>query len=135
MYLRSFSILRREKREKFLFLIDSSSVPVSERERSLKKRALDLLEKGGSSYEEFFKRESERLFVRAVASIDGKSAGLHLPRAHFDAHRHSFLDPSPRLFTAAYLFLIDKDGNRRSLIRSEERRVGKECRSRWSPYH
>src|SRR2546427_12869448 len=23
----------------------------------------------------------------------------------------------------------------RSLIRSEERRVGKECRSRWSPYH
>ena len=23
----------------------------------------------------------------------------------------------------------------RSLVRSEERRVGKECRSRWSPYH
>ena len=23
----------------------------------------------------------------------------------------------------------------RSIIRSEERRVGKECRSRWSPYH
>ena len=23
----------------------------------------------------------------------------------------------------------------RLLIRSEERRVGKECRSRWSPYH
>ena len=22
-----------------------------------------------------------------------------------------------------------------SVIRSEERRVGKECRSRWSPYH
>ena len=28
------------------------------------------------------------------------------------------------------------NGNPRSLIdRSEERRVGKECRSRWSPYH
>ena len=27
-------------------------------------------------------------------------------------------------------------GNRqRNLCRSEERRVGKECRSRWSPYH
>src|SRR5436190_18498756 len=25
--------------------------------------------------------------------------------------------------------------NRKSLIRSEERRVGKECRSRWSPNH
>ena len=24
---------------------------------------------------------------------------------------------------------------RRSRLRSEERRVGKECRSRWSPYH
>ena len=25
--------------------------------------------------------------------------------------------------------------NSRLIIRSEERRVGKECRSRWSPYH
>src|SRR2546430_4675781 len=25
--------------------------------------------------------------------------------------------------------------NERDLARSEERRVGKECRSRWSPYH
>src|SRR2546422_6729202 len=28
-----------------------------------------------------------------------------------------------------------RSGDRRSLCRSEERRVGKECRSRWSPYH
>ena len=30
-----------------------------------------------------------------------------------------------------------KDNKRteRIIIRSEERRVGKECRSRWSPYH
>ena len=26
-------------------------------------------------------------------------------------------------------------GNLVAVIRSEERRVGKECRSRWSPYH
>ena len=26
-------------------------------------------------------------------------------------------------------------GDLYSLLRSEERRVGKECRSRWSPYH
>ena len=25
--------------------------------------------------------------------------------------------------------------NEQGLLRSEERRVGKECRSRWSPYH
>ena len=28
-----------------------------------------------------------------------------------------------------------KPGQRYRLCRSEERRVGKECRSRWSPYH
>ena len=30
------------------------------------------------------------------------------------------------------LFAFDKD---EAISRSEERRVGKECRSRWSPYH
>ena len=30
------------------------------------------------------------------------------------------------------LLLLEDD---RLLLRSEERRVGKECRSRWSPYH
>src|SRR6266540_1927475 len=35
--------------------------------------------------------------------------------------RHQRLDPSPRCLA--------------EFNRSEERRVGKECRSRWSPYH
>src|SRR5256885_2657611 len=35
-----------------------------------------------------------------------------------------------REITASNLVLIDIEGHR-----SEERRVGKECRSRWSPYH
>ena len=30
---------------------------------------------------------------------------------------------------------IDQDFKAKSKMRSEERRVGKECRSRWSPYH
>src|ERR1039458_2200075 len=30
---------------------------------------------------------------------------------------------------------VTKGSNRQSPMRSEERRVGKECRSRWSPYH
>ena len=28
-----------------------------------------------------------------------------------------------------------QDAAKKSSLRSEERRVGKECRSRWSPYH
>ena len=30
---------------------------------------------------------------------------------------------------------VDKSMSGKNIIRSEERRVGKECRSRWSPYH
>ena len=32
-------------------------------------------------------------------------------------------------------YLYDRYDEMRLLLRSEERRVGKECRSRWSPYH
>ena len=31
--------------------------------------------------------------------------------------------------------LLDIERKDKQVIRSEERRVGKECRSRWSPYH
>ena len=31
--------------------------------------------------------------------------------------------------------VVDTDKSRDVTTRSEERRVGKECRSRWSPYH
>ena len=30
---------------------------------------------------------------------------------------------------------LAEHGDRLAAVRSEERRVGKECRSRWSPYH
>src|SRR2546428_145428 len=33
----------------------------------------------------------------------------------------------------SYSYLVTNTGN--VTLRSEERRVGKECRSRWSPYH
>ena len=32
-------------------------------------------------------------------------------------------------------FAVCREASRRVTTRSEERRVGKECRSRWSPYH
>ena len=35
----------------------------------------------------------------------------------------------------SYDYLEELGKNKDSLWRSEERRVGKECRSRWSPYH
>src|SRR5256884_9574314 len=40
----------------------------------------------------------------------------------------AWLIPAPRVTIAALVLML-------ATIRSEERRVGKECRSRWSPYH
>ena len=39
------------------------------------------------------------------------------------------------LLSRAGNFLLDAEGRLLTQARSEERRVGKECRSRWSPYH
>src|SRR3989441_3161120 len=43
--------------------------------------------------------------------------------------------PSEVQAREAGLTFIKLDGNVGCCVRSEERRVGKECRSRWSPYH
>ena len=43
-----------------------------------------------------------------------------------------------RIIAAVLLAVIATDvkaQDKREMFRSEERRVGKECRSRWSPYH
>ena len=42
----------------------------------------------------------------------------------------SFFTLFPMLYGSDQVFRVGS-----SIIRSEERRVGKECRSRWSPYH
>ena len=40
------------------------------------------------------------------------------------------IEAADAMVKAANVTLIGKE-----VLRSEERRVGKECRSRWSPYH
>ena len=40
-----------------------------------------------------------------------------------------------KITNAMYLIASTKLRKARNDLRSEERRVGKECRSRWSPYH
>ena len=41
----------------------------------------------------------------------------------------AFLTLGDPMFFSTYIYVF------RLIVRSEERRVGKECRSRWSPYH
>src|SRR2546423_12219416 len=73
-----------------------------------------------------------------------------------DGHIYYFFPPGSSLLSLPYVALLNACGvsvanadgtyNQRGetiiqaslaalLMRSEERRVGKECRSRWSPYH
>ena len=64
-----------------------------------------------------------------VMAMDTVISVSELPRADYK----SFYNPFLFLFIFPnYFFLIL---NFFVVLRSEERRVGKECRSRWSPYH
>src|SRR2546429_5362635 len=54
------------------------------------------------------------------AGAEARTGARHLPKPAFRVRV-----PSP----------FDYATQTRVIIRSEERRVGKECRSRWSPYH
>src|SRR2546430_6229701 len=63
---------------------------------------------------------------RAVRRLIGGNSGGDRPAIALDA-----IDCDGHLL----VILVDGDGDFGLGARSEERRVGKECRSRWSPYH
>src|SRR5260221_11984071 len=57
-------------------------------------------------------------------------------QAHTAERRSAMDDPLARLARARIAFVSPPAGTPDfDALRSEERRVGKECRSRWSPYH
>src|SRR5256886_6121111 len=67
---------------------------------------------------------------------------FHVPADLRDNSRIHWVGPVPQSATSAFyrnadvfLFPTFSDGFGLTQLRSEERRVGKECRSRWSPYH
>ena len=50
-------------------------------------------------------------------------------------HRIEIAGARPDLLVAYVVYIAWMRGSVVGTVRSEERRVGKECRSRWSPYH
>jgi len=69
-------------------------------------------------------------FLMAHAAAAAPTAVLvdtsrSIPPAQFDAAKGLVAEALPSLLARGPV----------ALYRSEERRVGKECRSRWSPYH
>src|SRR3712207_9415845 len=100
---------------------------------------------------EHLEREGIRAFETDLAELiiqlaDETSSHILVPAIHKNRSeiRALFLrelaveelsDDPPDLTTVAHLYLREKFLNAKVGFRSEERRVGKECRSRWSPYH
>ena len=95
------------------------------------------------------------LVLHSISLPPGQYGGDAVPRLftnRLDARQHPYYREIAQLRVSAHFF-VRRDGAlqqfvpaheemRRyaqlrnfAVIRSEERRVGKECRSRWSPYH
>src|SRR2546422_9709929 len=77
------------------------------------------------------------LVLSEGAELPGRGAGKHRENEERDRrevalHRWMLRTRSPWAMAAS----TSKPAiTRPNTVRSEERRVGKECRSRWSPYH
>ena len=86
----------------------------------------DLVQRAQAGDRDAFQQLVER-YQRRIAAL-----ALGMLRSREDA-----LDIVQETFTKAYQNLDRFKGDSAfyTWVRSEERRVGKECRSRWSPYH
>src|SRR3989440_12718990 len=69
--------------------------------------------------------ELQRVIIAAILAMDPGLVLFDEPAAELDAETAGLLWRLIRLLAS--------EG--KAVLRSEERRVGKECRSRWSPYH
>src|SRR5712692_11948642 len=83
-----------------------------------------------------------RKVVKSRATIEG--AGVHLHRAigfgppeQYDPFLllDDFRSTKPEQYLKGFPWHPHRGMETITYVRSEERRVGKECRSRWSPYH
>ena len=81
-----------------------------------------------SNYPLTINREEEEMVREAAKQVN----------IRLNAYREYYknLEPEKIIAMVAYQFSLEKlQLMQRNDTRSEERRVGKECRSRWSPYH
>ena len=75
-----------------------------------------------------------REVVKARATLAGDAS--YADRAIVLADGQIVADEAnPTAETMNELLMAERERATRTAVRSEERRVGKECRSRWSPYH
>ena len=77
-----------------------------------------------------------------LAAGSGKRMGEKIPKQYMKVGEKTIISLTVRRFIESGYFdkllvLVPEDRLKytKKRSRSEERRVGKECRSRWSPYH
>src|SRR5882762_7846185 len=70
---------------------------------------------------------------RTVSRENGRAKGMDLDRLQIDVEFKLIASEAGSVSVAGNF--NNWDAKKAPLRRSEERRVGKECRSRWSPYH
>src|SRR5438045_7965666 len=84
----------------------------------------------------FFFFSSRRRHTRCLSDWSSDVCSSDLPSSHLSSHK---LNKVRAELLGQWQNLLWSYGTRKltnaSDKRSEERRVGKECRSRWSPYH
>src|SRR3712207_9462425 len=73
----------------------------------------------------------QEAMVRGLTYIDQFQPGTNIQAWLFTILRNQF----HTFYRKRRREVEDPDGGIAARLRSEERRVGKECRSRWSPYH
>jgi len=78
-------------------------------------------------------RLSEPFFVMATRNPIEQEGTYPLPEAQLDRFLFNLIIDYPDLDSE--IEIVEKTTAQEETDRSEERRVGKECRSRWSPYH
>src|SRR3989475_12949084 len=100
------------------------------------------LDKARAYAESLIKNAPDPVFVsdlegKILQANDAVSALLGFrPDELLEQSLSRFISPQEtREFTAALREVVERGVTRNAHLRSEERRVGKECRSRWSPYH
>src|SRR5688572_33498809 len=88
---------------------------------------------GGENAEAYFSADGKQLIFQATREGHGCD---QIYTMNVDGSNVKMISNGEGRTTCSYFY----PGNKRVLyssthLRSEERRVGKECRSRWSPYH
>ena len=80
-----------------------------------------------------FKSVSHRLVIGDdLDAVEGSTVYISCPTTGNPVPEIHWKTPGGLISSSERLRILN---NTLGILRSEERRVGKECRSRWSPYH